>query len=237
MKWILKLCVFILLIGLLFHISCQKELSCYDCKSNNPPIAHAGRDTAIILPLDSISLNGNASTDPDGTITSYKWAKISGPVSSDIIEPDSSKTLVKTLVVGVYKFELTVTDNGGLSAKDTVQIAVNEGAQSNQPPIANAGADRTITLPTDTVALDGSGSTDPDNNISNYSWTKISGPSSFNITNANAAQTQVTNLAEGVYKFVLKITDAGGLFSNDTIQVTINPIVNTNYCGSRRHQI
>jgi len=40
---------------------------------------------------------------------------------------------------------------------------VNEGAQSNQPPIANAGADQTITLPTNIVNLDGSASTDPDN--------------------------------------------------------------------------
>ena len=221
MKFILKLSASIIMTSMLFYISCKKEFSCKDCIDNQPPIANAGKDTAIILPVDSINLNGGASIDPDGTITSYKWAKISGPVSSDIIKPDSSKTLVKTLVVGVYKFELTVTDNGGLFAKDTVQIAVNEGAQSNQPPIANAGADQTITLQTDTVNLDGSASTDPDNNISNYSWIKISGPSSFNIADANATQTQVTSLVEGVYQFELKVTDADGLFSIDTMEVTV----------------
>jgi hypothetical protein len=61
------------------------------------------------------------------------------------------------------------------------------------PPVANAGADQTIILPTNSVTVDGSASTDPDNNISTYQWTKISGPSSFNIVNANAVQT-VTNL-------------------------------------------
>src|SRR5688572_14937626 len=114
MKRMIKLSGSILSIGLLFHISCQKELFCYDCKNNKPPIANAGKDTAIIFPDDSLSLNGSASTDPDGTIASYKWTKIAGPVSSDIIKSDSSKTLVKTLAMGVYKFELTVTDNGGL---------------------------------------------------------------------------------------------------------------------------
>ena len=43
-------------------------------------------------------------------------------------------------------------------------------------------------------------------------WTKISGPSSFNIANANAVQTQVTNLVEGVYQFELKVTDAVDCF-------------------------
>ena len=114
--------------------------------------------------------------------------------------------------MGTYRFELKVTDNGGLSAKDTVQVIVNDSASTNRPPVANAGADQTITLPTNTVTLNGSGSTDPDNNITSYTWTKISGPSSFNIANANAVQTQVTNLVQGIYQFELKVTDAGGLF-------------------------
>jgi hypothetical protein len=80
---------------------------------------------------------------------------------------------------------LKVTDNGGLSAKDTVQIIVNDPSQSNRPPVANAGPDHTITLPINSVNLDGSGSTDPDNNIISYVWTKITGPSSFDISNPN----------------------------------------------------
>src|SRR6478736_4080809 len=67
---------------------------------------------------------------------------------------------------------------------------------NNRPPVACAGADRTITLPTDTVTLDGSCSTDPDNNISSYQWTKVAGPASLTIANANAATTQVSNLTE-----------------------------------------
>jgi hypothetical protein len=51
----------------------------------------------------------------------------------------------------------------------------------NKPPIAVAGPDQVITLPTDSVLLDGSSSSDPDGIISRYLWTKISGPASFNI--------------------------------------------------------
>ena len=110
------------------------------------------------------------------------------------------------------KFELKVTDDEGASARDTVMITVDSIATSNHPPVACAGADRTITLPTDTVTLDGSCSTDPDNNITSYLWTKIAGPASLTIANANAVTTQVSNLTEGVYQFELKVTDAGGLF-------------------------
>ena len=95
------------------------------------------------------------------------------------------------------------------------------GKGKPRPPVANAGFDQTITLPTNTVALDGSASTDPNNDIASYLWTKISGPSSFTIANANSVQTQVTNLVEGTYQFELKVTDARGLFDRDTVHVTV----------------
>ena len=209
----------ILLAGI--FISCKKEISSEGCKENSkPPIAIAGPDQVITLPTDSISLDGSASNDPDGTISEWLWTRISGPVSFNISSSATAKTLVKNLVAGVYQFELKVTDAGGLFSKDTVQITLN--TVTNQSPVANAGADQTITLPINTTALDGSASTDPDNNITAYAWTKISGPSTFNIADANAVQTHVTNLTEGVYQFELKVTDAGGLFSKDTMQVTVN---------------
>ena len=114
-------------------------------------------------------------------------------------------------------------------------VIVDGSPTSNHPPVANAGNDTTITLPANTVNLDGSRSTDPDN-ISGYSWTKISGPSSFNIAHANAIQTLISNLVQGVYQFELKVTDARGLFAKDTIQVTVSlqsstPSTCTTICG------
>jgi hypothetical protein len=94
---------------------------------------------------------------------------------------------------------------------------------NNRPPIANAGPDQVISLPKNNVLLDGS-STDPDGNITNYNWIKISGPSSFNITKANSVLTQVSDLVDGAYLFELRINDGCGLFSKDTVQLTVNPI-------------
>src|SRR4030095_15673523 len=141
----------------------------------------AGPDQVITLPADSVSLDGRSSNDPDGVISSYLWTKISGPASFHIIKQSDSITKVKALVAGAYLFELKVTDNDGLSAKDTMSVIVDPVLTTNHPPIANAGDDQTITLPTNTINLDGSASNDPENNITDYLWSKISGPSSIDI--------------------------------------------------------
>ena len=91
----------------------------------------------------------------------------------------------------------------------------------NNPPVANAGNDTIIVLPSDSSSLDGTASYDPDNNITGYQWIKISGPSTFSIDNASAAKTNVASLIEGIYEFELKVTDAAGLFANDTVKVVV----------------
>ena len=223
MKLIFKFSAFILMFSIIIFISCKKEYSYEGCgEKNKPPIAEAGLYQVITLPTDSVLLDGNSSSDPDGKISEWLWTKISGPISFNVIRSSDSITKVKTLVAGTYQFELKVTDHCGLFAKDTVRIIVDSGLPSNHAPIANAGPDTTITLPNNIINLDGSRSFDPENNITNYVWTKISGSLSA-IVNPNTVQTQVTNLVHGTYQFELKVTDAGGLFSKDTIQITINP--------------
>jgi len=48
-----------------------------------------------------------------------------------------------------------VTDNGGATAVDNITVIVNPAA--NQAPTANAGSDITLTLPTNSTSLTGSG--------------------------------------------------------------------------------
>jgi hypothetical protein len=75
---------------------------------NRPPVADAGPDLSIILPVDSVELRGSG-TDADGIIVSYRWTKLGGP----------------GLVQGVYVFGLKVTDDGGLSDHDAVMVTVS----------------------------------------------------------------------------------------------------------------
>jgi hypothetical protein len=101
--------------------------------------------------------------------------------------------------------------------------------KDNKPPRACAGLDQTITLPLNSVHLNGRCSTDPNNDIAGYLWTKISGPGLISIDNARDVETQISGLVEATYLFQLKVTDAGGLFSMDTVQVVVNPQSNVVY--------
>lgn len=189
---------------------------------NLPPTANAGADKTITLPSNSLSLSGSG-IDSDGTIVSYSWTKISGPSDYNIGNASSVVTTLSELVQGVYQFELEVTDDKGGVGEDTVQITVN--AVANMPPIANASADKTITLPTNTVSLSGNG-TDSDGTISSYLWTKISGPSAYNIGNAFSAVTNISGLVQGVYQFELKVTDDKGAVGKDTVQIIVKADAN-----------
>lgn len=228
------------LLGATVLLSCKKEYSCEGCyQVNEPPVALAGTDQVISFPTDSISLDGSASSDPDGKISDWLWKKVSGPVSFNIVSAKVSRTIVNKLVAGIYQFELIVTDDEGLNAKDTVQITVNDPTQPNRAPIADAGRDTIIILPANTANLDGSGSTDPDNDIISYNWVKISGPSSFSLLHPDAIRSTVSNLVEGSYLFELKVTDSHGLFDMDTVAVIINSssTVGNDCDGSSRPQI
>jgi hypothetical protein len=107
--------------------------------ANVAPTANAGADQTIALPTNSINLVGSA-FDPDGSITSYSWSKISGG-SANIISPNSSSTQVTGLTQGTYSFWLTVTDNRGSTNADAIIITVNPGIV-------------TTTIPTNTMSLD-----------------------------------------------------------------------------------
>ena len=198
------------------YINTNNILSCNI--TNQPPTANAGPDIILTLPANTASLAGSG-TDPDGNIASYGWIKIAGPVAGTLTNANSATATASGLAAGVYKYELTVTDNGGATAKDTMQVTVN--VAPNQPPTANAGPDIILTLPANTTSLAGSG-TDPDGNIASYGWIKIAGPVAGTLTNANSATATASGLAAGVYKYELTVTDNGGATAKDTMQVTVN---------------
>ena len=184
-----------------------------------PPVAIAGNNITIQLPVNMVTLDGSASSSPDGTITDYMWTKISGPSQGVIIDPLNSSTAVSGLVAAIYVFELKVTDDNGNSSIATVTVTVNAAPQ---PPVANAGTNQTIVLPANNVNLDAGGSTAPSGNIVSYEWSKISGPASGNLSSTAIANPQATDLTEGIYTFQVKVTDNNGLSSTSTVIITVN---------------
>lgn len=197
---------------------------------NALPTANAGADISINLPTVIATLSGSG-TDPDGTIASYSWSKVSGPTGGSITTANAAVSGITSLVQGVFKYELKVTDNAGSVARDTVQVTVN--LLGNTAPTANAGADQNVTLPVSSVSLSGSG-TDVGGTIVSYAWAKISGPAAGTITAATSPSTAITGLTQGTYQFELTVTDNGGATAKDIIQVIVNAAAGTNtpYTGT-----
>jgi hypothetical protein len=193
--------------------------------ANIPPTANAGANQTITLPTSSVTLTGSGS-DPDGTIVGYAWAKISGPASGTITSPSTASTTVTGYsIAGTYVYRLTVTDNGGLTGSSTTQIIVQAAIPPNLPPVVNAGTDKVLTLPTNSVNQVGS-ATDPDGTISSYVWTKVSGPATFTINSPTSATTLLSGLVQGTYIFQLQATDNLGSTGTDQATIQVDPIPN-----------
>ena len=96
--------------------------------NNQPPVAMAGSDTTIYMPVSSFQLNASDSYDPDGNITSYQWQEISGPNIAVASYMDSPEVDLSGLEEGIYQFQLTVTDNQGASSTATINISVDKNS-------------------------------------------------------------------------------------------------------------
>lgn len=188
---------------------------------NIAPVANAGTNRTITLPNNRVSLNGSG-TDSDGTIASYRWTQVSGPSTALLNPVDAAATTVSNLQEGTYVFRLTVTDNNGATDSDETTVVVRPAPIPNVAPIAHAGSNRTITLPTSSLTLNGTG-TDEDGTIASYRWTQVSGPSTATIASDNTASTGISSLQEGQYIFRLTVTDDDGARDADDVIITVNP--------------
>jgi hypothetical protein len=188
---------------------------------NLPPIANAGADQTIIQPVSTATVNGSGSKDQDdgGALSGYHWSQSSGPSTATIATADSMVTIISGLQPGVYVFKLTVKDSSGATSTDSITIVVKPAV--NQPPVANAGSGQNISLPQDSVLLDGSQSSDPDGTIASYSWTQVSGPSASVIANSSAAHATANGLVAGVYIFELAVTDNANAVSKAQVKITV----------------
>ncbi len=191
---------------------------------NKKPVAAAGKDVEIRLPTNSVTLNGSGSSDADGRITSYTWSKVSGPNTFKLKDANKASAKVEGLKAGTYVFRLAVKDNDNATDHDDVTLKVLP--KSNQKPVANAGANQTITLPKSTVQLDGSQSKDPDGKIVSYKWKKMSGNSSAKIANPNNAKATVNKLVAGTYVFRLTVTDDDKATAYNDVRVVVEKKAN-----------
>ncbi|HUG72366.1 MAG TPA: hypothetical protein VMK82_02970, partial [Steroidobacteraceae bacterium] len=114
--------------------------------ANVAPTANAGAAQSVLASA-TVTLNGTASSDPDGSIASFAWAQLTGTAvtlsNSTIAQPSFVAPPVVT--AATLTFSLVVTDNrGAVSAAAAVTITVNPSQVGN---VTVSGAVRFARVP------------------------------------------------------------------------------------------
>jgi PKD repeat protein len=112
---------------------------------------------------------------------------------------------------------------------------VLEWGDTNQPPVADAGANQTVNEG-DTILLDGSASSSPSGSIVKYEWDfESDGTYDYQETTSSAldgtfdGKTEHSYGDNGIYQVTLRVTDDNGLNATDTCTITVNNVAPTVY--------
>jgi hypothetical protein len=170
-----------------------------------------------------VVLDATNSVDPDDGIAAYRWIQTSGAavVLSDphVAQPHFIAPDVAAAGTSI-RFELTVTDKGGLQDSDSCVITV---AWVNARPSADAGPDQQV-LEGAQVVLDGGNSSDPDDGIASYRWRQTGG-APVELLDAGSVRPSFIApdvLPEGTtLTFNLTVTDHGGLQHDDQCMINV----------------
>ena len=184
-----------------------------------PIVVTIDSNPVITLPVNSTTISGIAT---GGTITSYLWRKKTGGAAT-ITSPSNRVTGITGLVAGTYTFTLVATNSLGQTDSSFATVSVNPAPPpANVPPVVTITPNTLqITLPTNTVTLNGS-ATDSDGTITGYQWMLVSGTGGT-ITTPTNDTTTITGLTAGTYIYSLTATDNVGATGSATVQVQVNP--------------
>lgn len=185
--------------------------------SNSAPVANAGNQQSV-HPGTPVTLDGTQSYDADGDSITYHWV-LSPPAGSTATLNDQTlpNPTFNVDILGTYTATLIVNDGYADSNASTVIIST-----SNSAPIANAGSSSSVTVGTP-VTLNGSESSDADNDTLTYTWVLISAPVGSNATlsDPNSPSPTFTPNVTGTYIAGLTVSDGYVNSTQATVQILV----------------
>ncbi|MCP4699286.1 MAG: PKD domain-containing protein [Gammaproteobacteria bacterium] len=176
---------------------------------NQPPVAVftitpvRGQDPLLV------TVNAEASHDPDGSIVTYTW-EFNG---QNIVAPAKVEGEVPA---GEYTLALTVTDDRGATASAPAQIITVDPV--NQPPAVSISSSVNEDGPPLTVNFSAQG-TDPEGGVLTFAW-------NFGDGSAAGAGTTISHTFQqaGTYTVQVTVADAGGLTGIASADITVMPL-------------
>jgi len=186
------------------------------------PIAKAKTIPTLMFNGGTVTLDGSLSNDPQGKkLTAFKWSILSTPQASIAVIPTDTdtNTTFKPDVDGNYELGLKVFNGTDTSSYARLLFEVRT---TNGTPIAKASNDTTVATKVK-IKVNGSKSSDPENDPLTYAWSFFSQPagSSVNFDNSALSAPSFTPLKEGEYIIILNVKDPLLATSlADTVKIT-----------------
>jgi glucose/arabinose dehydrogenase/chitodextrinase len=144
----------------------------------------------------SVTFDGSASADPDGTIVSHAWDFGDATTATGMVAGHAY------LAAGTYTATLTVTDNETFT--DTATLQVDVQSTSNALPVSRFTASPATAYIGVPIVYNGTASSDPDGMIVAYAWDFGDG------NTATGAVTSHSYVLKGTFTVLLTVTDDVG---------------------------
>ncbi len=175
------------------------------------PLAVLVADPAVATAPAEITLDASGSSDPDGSIVSYEFDFGDGVSAA----PQAGPIATHTYTAGTYNAIVTIMDDIGLTARDTVVVV------SNAAPIAVLNATPTSGKAPLTVNVNASGSTDANGTVVSYRFDFGDGI----VVGPQPGATASHVFGTGTWSVRLTISDNHGAQDtlNTAIVVTVGP--------------
>ncbi|MCB9643679.1 MAG: IPT/TIG domain-containing protein [Myxococcales bacterium] len=201
------------------NFDCVTDLVCIQNKCQKAEVKPEGKKPqAAITGALRVKVGENATLSGTSSLfysaspkPKYTWGLASKPdgSSASLSDTGASQVTIKPDVPGSYKLSLKVADD--TLESDVVEVTL-EAFKDNVPPEAKVTPAEATVKAGEAVALDGSTSTDADNDTLTYAWSFRSKPdgSQATLQDADKDKASFTPDAGGLYAVELKVTDGKG---------------------------
>jgi predicted esterase len=186
-----------------------------------PVVAFVSPTIAANYNTASSTLNLTGTATDNVFVSQVTWTNDRGG-SGSAVGTKSWSLSGLVLQTGINVITVSAQDLAGNVGTKTLTVNYS---QTNQAPVAQAGADTTITLPTSIVSLQGSVTDDglPTGATVTRTWSKFSGPGTVTFGNDSNPSTTAAFSAAGTYVLRLTANDTQ-LNASDDVTVVVNPV-------------
>ena len=183
---------------------------------NQPPVARITepQEGEVYFTDQDILFNGADSSDPDGTISSYKWQS---NISGTLYEGTKSKVRLRIDKGGHHRITLSVKDNKGATNETSVKIFVD-----NPPEVFINSPEDGATYQQNEIVLDASSTKDKDGDELTYKWTS----DKDGVLYQGKEKKVTTTLSTGEHTITLEVSDPYTSRSS-SVHITIEESANS----------